>query len=161
MASQESSIKFTFVGTTDVGRVREHNEDNFLAVNLAEDKRGGSGEVVAGSLPAKGLSLVVCDGMGGAAAGEVASQMAVDILHESFKNADLGGTVRAEPDVIGVLETAINKANEAIFRKGAESKEHQGMARRSPRPSSSGIPSTCRRWGTRAATSSARGSSSR
>ena len=127
MASQESSIKFTFVGTTDVGRVREHNEDNFLAVNLAEDKRGGSGEVVAGSLPAKGLSLVVCDGMGGAAAGEVASQMAVDILHEAFKNADLGGTVRAEPDVIGVLETAINKANEAIFRKGAESKEHQGM----------------------------------
>ncbi len=127
MASQESSIKFTAVGTTDVGKVREHNEDNFLAVDLGAGKRGASGEVLSGPVLQKGLSLVVCDGMGGAAAGEVASQMAVDMLLEGFKNADLGGTIRAEPDVIGILETAINKANEAIFRKGAESKEHQGM----------------------------------
>jgi serine/threonine protein phosphatase PrpC len=127
MATQNTNVKFTAVGTTDVGKVREHNEDNFLAVDLGAAKRGGSGEVLAGTIQAKGLSLVVCDGMGGAAAGEVASQMAVDTLHDAFKNADLGGTVRAEADVIGLLETAIHKANEAIFKKGAESKEHQGM----------------------------------
>lgn len=128
MASgQESKIRYVAVGVTNVGRVREHNEDNFLLVDLALDQRGESGKVLSGPVAQRGLSLVVADGMGGAAAGEVASKMAVDGLHGEFKNADLGGTVRAEPDVIGLLETAINKANEAIFRLGQESKEHQGM----------------------------------
>ena len=126
-SSQESNIRYTAVGITDVGRVREHNEDNYLVVDLATDQRATSGQVLSGAVQQRGLSLVVADGMGGAAAGEVASQMAVDGLHGEFKNADLGGTVRSEPDVIGLLETAINKANEGIFRKGQDSKEHQGM----------------------------------
>ena len=128
MASgQDANIRFVCVGKTDVGRVREHNEDNFLVVDLAADKRGTSGELLTGPVGQRGLSLVVADGMGGAAAGEVASQMAVDMLHGEFKNADLGGTVRTEQNVIALLEGAINKANEAIFKKGQESKDHQGM----------------------------------
>jgi serine/threonine protein phosphatase PrpC len=128
MASgQESKVRFVCVGLTDVGRVREHNEDNFLVANLAGDKRGTSGEVLEGPVQQRGLALVVADGMGGAAAGEVASQMAVDMLHGEFKDADLGGTVRSEQNVIALLEGAINKANESIFKKGQESKEHQGM----------------------------------
>jgi serine/threonine protein phosphatase PrpC len=75
----------------------------------------------------KGLTLVVADGMGGAASGEVASQMAVDFLHEEFAGADLGGSVQSERDVIGLIETAIHKANAAIHSKGQSSKEHQGM----------------------------------
>ena len=122
-----SNIRFAAVGTTDVGRIREHNEDNFLAVDLAAAKRGGSGDVLSGEVRGKGLSFVVADGMGGAAAGEVASQMAVDMLHEELKGADLGGTVKSEPAVINVLEAAIHKANESIFRKGQDSKDHQGM----------------------------------
>jgi serine/threonine protein phosphatase PrpC len=128
MASgQEPTIRYAAVGLTDVGRIREHNEDNFLAADLAAEKRGASGEDLAGPVRGRGLALVVADGMGGAAAGEVASQMAVDMLHEEFRNADLGGTIRTEPLVITLLETAIHKANEAIFRKGQDSKEHQGM----------------------------------
>jgi serine/threonine protein phosphatase PrpC len=128
MASgQGAEVRFHCVGLTDVGRVREHNEDNFLVANLAAGKRGASGELLTGPVQQRGLALVVADGMGGAAAGEVASQMAVDMLHDEFKNADLGGTVRTEQNVIALLESAINKANEAIFRKGQESKEHQGM----------------------------------
>jgi len=122
-----SKVRFTAVGTTDVGRIREHNEDNFLAVDLGADRRGAAGETLAGEVRTKGLSFVVADGMGGAAAGEVASQMAVDMLHAEFKSADLGGTVKAEAAVISVLEAAIHKANEAIFKKGQESKDHQGM----------------------------------
>jgi serine/threonine protein phosphatase PrpC len=126
-SGQESNIRYTAVGITDVGRVREHNEDNYLVVDLGTATRAVSGQVLTGPVQQRGLSLVVADGMGGAAAGEVASQMAVDGLHGEFRDADLGGTVRSEPDVIGLLESAINKANEGIFRKGQDSKEHQGM----------------------------------
>src|SRR5688572_21327715 len=55
-----------FAALTDVGRQREHNEDNFLV-----DKKVGL--------------FVVCDGMGGHAAGEVASALAVRTLHEEIK----------------------------------------------------------------------------
>ena len=122
-----TAVRYTAVGTTDVGRIREHNEDNFLAVDLGADKRGAPGEALSGAVRPKGLSFVVADGMGGAAAGEVASQMAVDMLHAEFKEADLGNTVKAEAAVIGVLEAAIHKANAAIFKKGQDSKDHQGM----------------------------------
>ena len=52
-----SNIRFAAVGTTDVGRIREHNEDNFLAVDLAAAKRGGSGEVLSGEVRGKGLMI--------------------------------------------------------------------------------------------------------
>jgi serine/threonine protein phosphatase PrpC len=61
MGKLSDSIRF--YAATDVGKVRDHNEDNFLV-----DKK---------------LALfIVADGMGGHAAGEVASAMAVRTVHE-------------------------------------------------------------------------------
>ena len=59
--------QFVFQGKTDVGKVREQNEDNYL-VELWEDKSA--------------LLAVVADGMGGYQAGEVASEIAIDVFRE-------------------------------------------------------------------------------
>ncbi len=79
MTLPNSAITVHIIGVTDVGLVREHNEDNFLVVDLdsGETDFGESREVALGP---RGALLVVCDGMGGAAAGEVASLMAVDVM---------------------------------------------------------------------------------
>lgn len=71
-------------GQTDVGRRRSSNEDTYLFVNLSTnhplwDETGhcfrlGEGQTL----------LVVADGMGGASAGEVASVMAVETMHEAL-----------------------------------------------------------------------------
>lgn len=61
-----TSDALQFHAATDVGRVRDHNEDNFLV-----DKKLGL--------------FIVADGMGGHAAGEVASAVAVRTVHEELK----------------------------------------------------------------------------
>ena len=79
MTPPNSVINVRIGGLTDVGLVREHNEDNLLVVDLESGETDfTSGRDVA--VEQRGALLVVCDGMGGAAAGEVASKMAVDVI---------------------------------------------------------------------------------
>lgn len=72
-------------GVTDVGHVREHNEDSFLVARLERSMRlyqssrpVDDGTKVKG--PPQGWLFIVADGMGGHAAGEVASAMTIDSL---------------------------------------------------------------------------------
>jgi protein phosphatase len=67
-------------GYTDIGHQREHNEDNF-GIEIAKKKQEN---VLGRTLQAHGL-YVVCDGMGGHAAGEVASALAVESLQNYFR----------------------------------------------------------------------------
>src|ERR1700712_1177513 len=83
-----SPLRVRVFGRTDVVQIGEHNEDNFLVADLTRKTRSlmeGDREQLIGE---RGTLLGVCDGMGGAAAGEVASQLAVDIIYEKLVQGD-------------------------------------------------------------------------
>src|SRR3954469_9431205 len=115
-ASLEPPLRFA--AQTNVGKQREHNEDNFLV-----DKK---------------LRLyVVCDGMGGHAAGEVASAVAVRTLSEEIRKAqDLlddyvkgstGGSRVSKRDITNMLGFAVNCASRKIHAEAAQDEKKRGM----------------------------------
>ncbi len=104
-----------FWAATDVGKVRDHNEDNFLVD--------------------KNLNLfVVADGMGGHAAGEVASAIAVSTMRDVVQqNKDLieayaeGSQIASSNDVTNLLEHAVQKSCATIYEKAQKEQEKRGM----------------------------------
>ena len=106
--------KLNFVGKTDTGRVREHNEDT-----IASDVDVGL--------------LVLADGMGGYNAGEVASGIAVktitNLVREGLTREDLSTIDRAtgltRPSI--VLRDAITRANKIIYQTARSQAECEGM----------------------------------
>src|SRR5437868_6816211 len=122
--SAKPTSRAVAVGMTDVGRVREHNEDSFLLMNRAGGKRAGSAERMEIDL-GDVLLLVVCDGMGGAAAGEVASRMAADRMAAELGAADLATST---PDrVAALMEQAVQKANVDIHDAAKANPSQKGM----------------------------------
>lgn len=92
MTLSRPPIRVRIVGATDVGLIREHNEDNLLALDLDTGDTDFD-KLREYDLGPRGLLLVVCDGMGGAAAGEVASSMAVESLRrQMLAAASLSGS---------------------------------------------------------------------
>ena len=97
-------MHFTCAARTDVGIVRSGNEDNYLM--LAD----------------RGV-FIVADGMGGHAAGEVASEMAVRIT--SSEIGSLRGLSDAEAS--DRVRSAIRAANDAIFERTLSEHDKRGM----------------------------------
>jgi serine/threonine protein phosphatase PrpC len=118
-----SEIKITVYGKTDVGLMREHNEDNFLVVDFASAQRPSPEAPLDFSLGEKGALFMVCDGMGGAAAGEVASTMAVESISSAVGNA---GPLSRER-FARRLRRAIENANESIFAQSRDNQSERGM----------------------------------
>ncbi|MFM9904691.1 MAG: Stp1/IreP family PP2C-type Ser/Thr phosphatase [Pyrinomonadaceae bacterium] len=95
---------------TDPGCVRETNEDSGRHVSPNDDETRVN----------KGTLTIVADGMGGHASGEVASQMAVELISE-FYYAD------PSTDARGSLRRAIETANAEIFDTSASEEKYNGM----------------------------------
>ena len=113
-AAQGSEMKVTIKAATDIGKVRDHNEDSFLTL-------GGKS-----SPPGVDALLVVADGMGGHAAGEVASQMTVDGIKRLLASEDL-----ESPDLEGnafgmFLGKVLEGVNQEVWEAG-QTPEKQGM----------------------------------
>jgi PPM family protein phosphatase len=113
-----SAPEVKFAALTDVGRVRDQNEDNFLV-----DKKLGL--------------FIVCDGMGGHAAGEIASALAVRTVHDEIKKqADMISDYAAEAvgaakvskrEILNMLEFAVNRASQRVHAEAVKDTKKRGM----------------------------------
>ncbi|HET9958603.1 MAG TPA: Stp1/IreP family PP2C-type Ser/Thr phosphatase [Polyangiaceae bacterium] len=123
-ASTPGSIRIRLFGRTDVGQIREHNEDNFLIADLTRRSRSlmeTDREQIVGE---RGTAIGVCDGMGGAAAGEVASQLAVDIIYEKLVN---GEPLKDHNELARRLVHAVEEAGVRIFNEARADRSRRGM----------------------------------
>ncbi|MFN7974545.1 MAG: Stp1/IreP family PP2C-type Ser/Thr phosphatase [Acidobacteriota bacterium] len=111
-------------GLSDVGLKRAHNEDSFVLADVADPDKT-EGPFVTRTTAPSGALLVVADGMGGAAAGEVASRMAVEIMRE--KLGELLRSVHKVADLAQILTDASRHANAQIFAKGKANRALRGM----------------------------------
>jgi serine/threonine protein phosphatase PrpC len=116
-APQDEASRVTLEAwlVTDVGVVREHNEDS------------------AYMEPANGF-FIVADGMGGHAAGEVASAMAVDTVRKTLEGAhrEIELFKRAPTDagrrgIVQLLQSAVLSAHQAVFQRGQHEADKAGM----------------------------------
>lgn len=107
-----------FHALTDVGRRRDHNEDNYLV-----DRKLGL--------------YIVADGMGGHAAGEIASALAVRTIHEEVKrersliedfSAGAQGAAKVTvKEVLNLLEYAVQRACARIYEEARRDSSKRGM----------------------------------
>jgi protein phosphatase len=111
---------------SDVGRTREHNEDSFIVVNLSEGEPLRFERLVEQPADPAATLFMVADGMGGAAAGEVASATAVDVVLRHLRER-LANRQPTPEDVAGELLRAAEKANWSIFQQAVNRPELRGM----------------------------------
>jgi len=124
MSRAPGSIVVRLFGRTDVGQIREHNEDNFLVADLTRRSRGLLEGDRAQTIGDWGSVFGVCDGMGGAAAGEVASQLAVDIIYEKLTD---GIAPKDHDELAQRLVRAVEEAGMRIFNEARADRTRRGM----------------------------------
>ena len=96
-------------GLTDVGNVRSQNQDAFRIVELGNDA----------------LLAVVCDGMGGAKSGNVASRLASEVFSEEVKRSFSADLTPDEAEQM--LRAAAKLANISVFEQSQLSEDYAGM----------------------------------
>jgi protein phosphatase len=119
-------VKIEVFGRTDAGRGRTDNEDSFLVADLTEPCALRQSVMLERKVGKCGLLLVVADGMGGMAAGEVASEMATDAIYSHLMQASRPKAT--EPRRFAErLQEALETANEDIHGYAAAHPELRGM----------------------------------
>jgi serine/threonine protein phosphatase PrpC len=103
-------MNLEFGNASDVGCVREHNEDSFICLQPSGRRQTRR----------RGHLVVVCDGMGGAVGGKTASGIAIEAIPEVYYGGNHG-------DPSSALSEAIREANRRIHKRASDDPELAGM----------------------------------
>lgn len=110
-------VEMYFYGKSDTGKVRSANQDSYIISGLCKNS----------------TLCVVCDGMGGAKSGNVASEIAADVFVDKVKKysalkINTDGIISIDSDEACVLlDTAARDANMAVYKKSQTSPAFSGM----------------------------------
>src|SRR5258706_4559268 len=114
-------------GCSDIGKVRKNNEDAFLGLRFDAHEVHRLGKFGAAPTAEHDFTFAVCDGMGGAKAGEYASQIAVEkittLLPRAFQNVARG----FDADFADVLTELYAQIHRALVYLGGSYDECHGM----------------------------------
>jgi serine/threonine protein phosphatase PrpC len=114
-------------GRTDVGQARDHNEDSFLVADLSTREASLQPEVRSHELGRRGTLFMVADGMGGAAAGELASELATETVFTHMTEAWGADQEVTEQRFAYRLKEAVEIANARIYEYARSHPENRGM----------------------------------
>ena len=120
-------VRVSVFGKTDLGLTRDHNEDTFLVADLSTGNANLQPDVRTHEVGPRGSLFMVADGMGGAAAGELASAMAAEVIY-----GHLSGTWTQDADVSAArfayrMKEAVELANQRIYLYAREHPDVRGM----------------------------------
>ena len=120
-------VKVHLFAKTDLGKTRDHNEDNYLVADLSRRVHTLTPGLKAHDVGERGSLLMIADGMGGAAAGEVASEMAADSVYQHLEHAWLADKEVTAQRFAYRLKEAIETANTKTHNYAKEHPEVRGM----------------------------------
>ena len=96
-------------GMSEPGMVRSQNQDFYSILKLSRDQ----------------LLVIVCDGMGGARSGNIASKMAVEVFVGEIRRS-IRSNMKADR-LDAMLLSALELANKAVYEQSLLSEEYKGM----------------------------------
>ncbi len=120
-------IKVSAVGKSDLGRTRDHNEDTFLVADLATNTVSFESSLTDHDISTRGVLFLVADGMGGAAAGELASEMAANLIFDHLTKSWAAEDDPTPERFTFRLREAVELANDQIYAYARQHPEVRGM----------------------------------
>jgi PPM family protein phosphatase len=122
-----ASVRVSVFGKTDLGLTREHNEDTFLVADLSSGNANLQPAVRSHEVGPRGSLFMVADGMGGAAAGELASAMAADSIYRHLSTAWAEDAEVSAARFAYRMKEAVELANQQIYAYAREHPDVRGM----------------------------------
>lgn len=114
-------------GLTDIGLVRTHNEDSYLFADLASGDSTTAGEDRRFRVSGSPALMIVADGVGGAASGELASSIATQEAFQHLKFEWDRGEMKGAVAIADTMRHAVLAANSAILDHARSNPSHRGM----------------------------------
>lgn len=125
--TQPSGAALTWSGLSDRGKVRANNEDSFLGLRFDAREAQRLGKFGTSSLAEADFVFAVSDGMGGAKAGEYASQIAVDKITTRLPRSFRKLTAGSAADAAEILTPLFREIHRALAYLGDSYDECRGM----------------------------------